>query len=119
MLAIVEGLEEQAWYRPVVPSGWTIAGLVEHLGDAEGHWFRGVIAGSESGRSWYEGRPPYDPEAAFACDRPVAEVLAYYREQCRRSDEVLSSLSLGASPKGRPATRMMTSPPAFAGSCCT
>lgn len=35
VLAIVEGLDEEAWHRPVVPSGWTPAGLVEHLGTAE------------------------------------------------------------------------------------
>lgn len=31
----------------------------------------------------------------------MADVLAYYRDQCRRSDEVLSSVSLTAAPKGR------------------
>jgi Protein of unknown function (DUF664) len=32
VLAIVEGLDEEAWRRSVVPTGWTPAGLVEHLG---------------------------------------------------------------------------------------
>ncbi|MHB8378355.1 MAG: class I SAM-dependent methyltransferase [Acidimicrobiales bacterium] len=43
--SIVEGLDEEAWHTPVVPSGWTPAGLVEHLGDAERHWFQ-LIDGS-------------------------------------------------------------------------
>ena len=34
VLSIVEGLDEEAWHRSVVPSGWTPAGLVEHLGGA-------------------------------------------------------------------------------------
>jgi Protein of unknown function (DUF664) len=33
--SIVEGLEEDAWHTPVVASGWTVAGLVEHLGARE------------------------------------------------------------------------------------
>ena len=32
VLAIVEGLDEEAWHRSVVPTGWTPAGLLEHLG---------------------------------------------------------------------------------------
>jgi uncharacterized damage-inducible protein DinB len=111
VLAIVEGLEEQAWYTPAVPSGWTVAGLIEHLGDAERHWFQRVVAGSEADLPWDEGRPPYDPESAFVCDRPVADVLAYYGEQCRRSDEVLSSLSLAAAPKGRHGDPEVDEPP--------
>ena len=34
VLSIVAGLDEEAWHRSVVPSGWTPAGLVEHLGGA-------------------------------------------------------------------------------------
>jgi Protein of unknown function (DUF664) len=41
VLSIVEGLDEEAWHRSVVPSGWTPAGLVEHLGGAEWYWFQG------------------------------------------------------------------------------
>ncbi len=43
VLAIVEGLDEEAWHRSVVPTGWTPAGLVEHLGGAEFHWFQMVV----------------------------------------------------------------------------
>jgi hypothetical protein len=45
VLSIVAGLDEESWHRPVVPSGWTPAGLVEHLGGAEWHWFQGVVTG--------------------------------------------------------------------------
>jgi hypothetical protein len=31
VLSIVAGLDEEAWHRSVVPSGWTPAGLVEPL----------------------------------------------------------------------------------------
>jgi hypothetical protein len=101
VLSTVAGLDEEAWHRPVVPSGWTPAGLVEHLGDAERHWFQRVITGSETDLPWDEGRPPYDPQAAFVCDRPAADVIAYYREQCERSNAVLAAAPLSARPRGR------------------
>ncbi len=101
VLSIVEGLSEEAWHKAVVPSGWTPAGLVEHLGGAERHWFQQVVAGSDLDLPWDEGRPAYDPEAAFTCDRPAADVIAYYREQCKRSDAVLAVTPMSASPLGK------------------
>ena len=99
--SIVEGLDEAAWHTPVVKSGWTVAGVVEHLGNAERHWFLEVVAGSAVDLPWDEGRPPYDPDMAFTCDRPSADVLAYYREQCDRSDEILAGAGLSDVPRGR------------------
>jgi uncharacterized protein DUF664 len=120
VLSIVEGLSEEAWHKPVVPSGWTPAGLVEHLGDAERHWFQQVVVGSEVDLPWDVGRPPYDPEAAFICDRPAADVIAYCREQCQRSDAVLAVTSMSAPPRGRHGDpTWTTNPPACAGWCCT
>jgi hypothetical protein len=101
VLAIVDGLDEAAWQKAVVPSGWTPAGLVQHLGDAERHWFQQVVTGSDPGLPWDEGRPAYDPDAAFVCGRPAAEVAAYYREQIRRSDAVLAVTPLSAAPRGQ------------------
>jgi hypothetical protein len=101
VLAIVDGLSEEAWHTSVVPSGWTPAGLVEHLGGAERHWFQQVVKGFEADLPWDEGLPPYNPEAAFTCDRPSADILAYYREQCARSDAVLAGVSMSAAPVGK------------------
>ena len=52
VLSIVAGLDEKGWQRPVVPSGWTPAGLVEHLGDAERHRFQ-----RGRGRAIYRAAP--------------------------------------------------------------
>ncbi|HEY2578919.1 MAG TPA: DinB family protein [Streptosporangiaceae bacterium] len=101
VLSIVGGLDEKAWHTPAVPSGWTVAGLVEHLGYAERHWFQQVVTGSEIDLPWDEGRPAYDPHAALTCGRPSADVLAYYRQQCERSNEVLARTPLLAPPLGR------------------
>ncbi|MGH3266556.1 MAG: DinB family protein [Trebonia sp.] len=99
--SIVSGLDEQAWHTPVVPSGWTVAGIIEHLGNAERHWFAEVVAGSQVGLPWDEGRPPYDRAMAFTCDRPSSAVLGYYREQCDRSDQILAGVGLADAPRGR------------------
>ncbi len=99
--SIVDGLGQEAWNTPVVASGWTVAGIVEHLGNAERHWFQEVVAGVQEDQPWDEGRPPYDPAAAFTCDRPLAEVLGYYRAQCDRSDQILAGVRLSDRPRGR------------------
>jgi len=101
VLSIVEGLDEAAWHRSVVPSGWTPAGLVEHLGGAEWHWFQGVVAGVPVEVPADDDRPPYDPNAAFVCDEPAAEIIAFYRDQCARSNEVLAATPLSAAPRGK------------------
>jgi Protein of unknown function (DUF664) len=99
---IVEGLPEEAWQTPVVPSGWTVAGMLWHLGGAEHHWFQNVTAGGaeespSDGEEEEEGE--YDPLAAFTCDWPSADIIASYREECRGSDEVLAVTPLSAAPR--------------------
>jgi hypothetical protein len=102
VLSIVAGLDEEAWHRPVVPSGWTPAGLVEHLGGAEWHWFQGVVTGKvPEPQPGDEDQPPYDPTAAFVTDLPSAEIIGFYRDQCARSDAVLAVTPLSAPPRGR------------------
>jgi len=67
VLSIVAGLDEQAWHQPVVPSGWTPAGLVDHLGGAEWHWFQGVVTGAKPEPApGDEDLPPYDATSARA-----------------------------------------------------
>jgi hypothetical protein len=104
VLAIVEGLDEEAWHRTVVPTGWTPAGLVEHLGGAEWHWFQGVVAGRrpELPGDLAEDQPPYDPlTVVFTTDASSAEVVAFYRDQCAESEAVLATTPLSAPPRGK------------------
>jgi hypothetical protein len=106
VLKIVEGLPEEAWQTPVVSSGWTVAGMLWHLGGVEHHWLQHVTTGvaeerpadEEAGEEEEEGA--YDPEAAFTCDWPSADLIANYRDECRRSDEVLTVTPLSAAPRG-------------------
>jgi hypothetical protein len=102
VLSIVAGLDEGAWHRPVMPSGWTPAGLVEHLGGAEWHWFQGVVTGAvPEPPPGDEDLPAYDPTAAFVSDLPSGEIIGFYRDQCARSDAVLAVTPLSAPPRGR------------------
>lgn len=101
VLKTLEGLPEEAWQVPVVPSGWTVAGMLWHLCGVEHHWLQHVttgVADEPPGEEPEEGE--YDPEAAFVCDRPSADIIANYREECRRSDEVLAVTPLSAAPRG-------------------
>lgn len=101
VLSIVEGLSEEAWHTSVVPSGWTPAGFVEHLGGAEYHWFQEVVEGIKFVPSPDEDVIPYDPYAAFVSDLSSSEILRNYREECERSDAVLARTAMSAKPRGR------------------
>jgi hypothetical protein len=104
VLAIVEGLDEADWHRSVLPTGWTPAGMLEHLGGAEWHWFQGVALGVEPELpgDLAEDAAPYDPmTVVFDTDEPSTEVVNFYREQCAQSEAVLASRPLSAAPLGR------------------
>lgn len=103
VLAIVEGLSEEAWHRSVVPTGWTPVGMLEHLGGAEWHWFQGVVAGRQPELSGDvdPDQAPYDPmSVVFTSDAPSAEAVAFYREQCAQSEAILDATPLTAAPLG-------------------
>jgi hypothetical protein len=100
VLAIVAGLDDRGLRTPVLPSGWTPLGLIEHLGHAERHWFQEVATGSAAPLPWpAEGDGDSGAEAAPV--RPAAQVVAFYRDQCRRSNAVLAARPLSAPPAGQ------------------
>jgi hypothetical protein len=98
VLAIVEGLDEVQMHTPVLPSGWTPAGLLRHLASAEAMWFQWVAAGTRPRLTWDDGveDPAYDPDAAFTTEHSSAAVIEQYRRQCAISNEVLQSRDLDA-----------------------
>lgn len=98
VLAVVDGLDEAALRRAVLPSGWTPLGLVEHLGDAERVWFQHYVTGRTDPLPW----PADERERGgpFASEHPTDAVLGYYRDQCARSAAVLASVPLDATPRG-------------------
>jgi uncharacterized damage-inducible protein DinB len=99
--SIVDGLSEEHWHTSVVPTGWTPAGLVAHLGGAERHW-RSVMLDDDPGHPFDDdfGDEPYDPLAPFVIDWPSEKVLTYYRDQNELTDELIAQTSLDAAPRG-------------------
>ncbi|GAA4261224.1 DinB family protein [Dactylosporangium darangshiense] len=95
VLAIVEGLDEKALTTPVLASGWTPLGMIEHLGFAERYWFQQVATGSAEPLPWSNDDPP------LVTSRSPGQVFAFYREQCARSDAVLAATPLATPPLGR------------------
>jgi hypothetical protein len=101
--AIVDGMSEEHWHTSVVPSGWTPAGLVAHLGGAERHWTCDVILGADPGHPFdaeFDDDEEYDPFAPFVIDWPSSKVLTYYADQARQTDEMLAVTGLDAAPLG-------------------
>ena len=94
VVGILEGLDDTALRRPVLPSGWSCLGLVQHLTvDIERFWFRGVVGADpaviaeEETDAW-----------SVAPDVPAVSVLAAYREEMDRSNAVIRATPVDAPP---------------------
>ena len=102
VLAIVDGLDDESLRATVLPSGWTPLGLIEHLGDAEQFWFQAVASGTAVEPHWpEEGDPKGDAGPSHVHRRSTQSVFAYYRDQCRRANDVLASTPLSSPPLGQ------------------
>ncbi len=93
VLAALDGLSDDALRRPVLPSGWTCLGLLQHLAlDVERFWFRAVAAGEDVDLA------TGDAAWRVAPDTPAGAVLDVYRAEAERSDAVINSSALDAAP---------------------
>jgi uncharacterized damage-inducible protein DinB len=98
VLRAVAGLSDDALRQPVLPSGWTCLGLVQHLAlDVERFWFRAVLAGEDV--ELCSGDEAWQVDAAT----PGSAVLDAYRGEIRLADAVLSRTALDAQPTWWPA----------------
>ncbi|MEU8530087.1 MULTISPECIES: DinB family protein [Streptomyces] len=89
VLGALEGLPPEALHKPVLPSGWTCAGLVRHLTlDVERWWFQAVFSGDQEIIAGFD-----DADDAWQVSpaTPVSEVLEGYREECARADALVAS----------------------------
>ncbi len=100
VLTIVDGLDATAMRTAPLPSGWTVIGMIEHLGHAERHWFQEVALAAADEPPWPAG---YDAatDERFASNRTVDEVIAFYRAACNRSTDILAQIGLDAEPLGK------------------
>ena len=85
----VEGLtDEQARTSPVTIH---LAGLVSHLLYVERFWFTVVVDGvADAELPWDDDTADADPDVDWKPAEPLADLVAAYREECRRSNEILA-----------------------------
>ena len=95
VLAIIEGLDDEALRTAVLPSGWTPLGLIEHLTDAEWVWFQRCAAGTTEDPTW-ERRAAVALRAGVALSLHSEEVRNAYRQQCHASNAVLARIPLSS-----------------------
>ncbi len=95
VLGVLDGLAEQALRQPVLPSGWTCAGLVQHLAlDVERFWFRQVMTGEQVEPDRFG-----DDGWQVRSEVPVAAVLDLYRREIALADQIITeTTSLQARP---------------------
>lgn len=97
VLGILEGLDDEALRRPVLPSGWNCLGMVGHLAlDVEEFWFRAVVAGDQDAAA--ELRGVGDDAWKVGEDAAAGDVFARYRLECERADVIIRSTALDAAP---------------------
>jgi hypothetical protein len=116
-LAVVAGLDAEQLATPVLPSGWTPLGMIEHLGHAERHWFQKVALGAATAPPPAHDAPEGDEAAdvgraadadgdgPFVATRDANTVFAFYRAQIERANEVLATTPLSTPPLGRHSQR--------------
>ena len=86
VLGILEGLSDEDLRRPVLPTGWTCLGLVQHLAlDIERFWFQAVVAGErvdlESGADAWQ----------VPADVPAEAVLEGYRREIALANPIIAA----------------------------
>jgi hypothetical protein len=97
VLGILEGLDEEALRRPVLPSGWSCLGLVQHLAlDDERFWFQGVVAGDRAVIDQVLNAPVDSWQVGP--DVPAEQVLDLYRQHIDRSNAIIAATPLDAAP---------------------
>jgi uncharacterized damage-inducible protein DinB len=101
VLGILDGLSDEQLRRPVLPSGWSCASLVQHLTvDVERLWFGAAVAGD---RAAVEAVMNDDVDGwVLDASRPAGEVLDAYRQQAARSDAIIEQTAIDAAPQWWP-----------------
>jgi hypothetical protein len=93
VLEALSGLPDEALRRPMLPSGWSCLGLVQHLTlDVERFWFRAVVAGEKVDLESGDGAWQVAPDTA------AETVLDAYRAEARRANAVIAATPLDAAP---------------------
>jgi uncharacterized damage-inducible protein DinB len=97
VLGILEGLSEDALRRPVLPSGWTCLGMVQHLTVAdERFWFRGIVAGDPACATTSQEADTATWQVSRALS--AGAVFDAYRREIELANAVITATALDAAP---------------------
>ena len=100
VIGIAEGLSREALLTPVLPSGWTRLGLMNHLAlGVERFWFHQVVAAEE-----------IDTEVAgvelsageVSTDIPAEQIFERYRQEIERADLIIAATPFNTEPNAWP-----------------
>ena len=91
VLKKTDGLSDDQLRRPMVDSGTSLLGLVQHLAEAERYWFGHHLIGA----AW---NPDQEHHMAVPDDRAVPDVLRDYRMAIEDSDRAIRAVG---DPDGR------------------
>lgn len=95
-LGILEGLDEEALRRQVLPSGWSCLGMIQHLAlDVERFWFRAVVAGEQG---IIDGLDTMPDAWQVGTDVPVSAIFDLYRHEAERANTIIRSTPLDTAP---------------------
>lgn len=91
VLVKLDGLSEDQARSVLVPSGWSLLDMANHLRTGEEFWVRAIVQGAEVDFD------PDDPTGSYAWDTPekltLAEAVDRYRQEGDRTDAFLASVS--------------------------
>lgn len=97
VLGILDGLDEDALRRPMLPSGWSALGLVRHLTiDVERFWFQAVVAGDPAAVE--AGGDAWVVPVGFR----ASDIFDAYRAAAELSDAIISATTPEAAPRWWP-----------------
>jgi hypothetical protein len=100
VVGILDGLSSEALHQPMLPSGWTSLGLVNHLAlDVERFWFRQVVSAET-----FDLDPDGDAASAWVVspDTPPEEVFDRYRQEVEEANAIVAATPLDAEPRAWP-----------------
>lgn len=97
VLGILDGLDEGALRRAVLPSGWNCLGLLQHLAlDDEQFWFQAVVNGDKAAIDRVMNAPENSWDVGP--DVTAEQILGLYQQQIDLSNGIIAATPLNAEP---------------------